>query len=492
MEKIKIEEIFNLTGSDLKNKLLEYEDETKYSNNLERINAVIIHSFNNELLNPKEMKIVESDNYDNVMKSNPKSYSDFLNLLKVKKKINININPQLLKSWNNPKVTTLEGHTDTVSSVAVSDIINTADGFRKQYIISGSHDKTIKIWDLSTFELVETLKGHTHYVMSVAVSSVKNTATLPNNIEKQYIISGSIDYTIKIWDMSTFELVETLEGHTSRVNSVVVISSIEKATNLPKQYIISGSMDDTIKIWDMSTFKLIKTLEGHTDSVNSVAVISSIEKATNLPKHYIISGSADKTIKIWDFSTFKLVETLEGHTTSVWSVAVSDKYIISGSADTTIKIWDLSTFELVETLEGHIDIVNCVVVSGIINTTDEFGNIISKQYIISGSDDETIKIWDISTFKLVKTLKKHTGAVLSVAVSSIINTTDKFANIISSVENTATLPDNIGKQYIISGSGDETIKIWDLSTFELIKTLEGHRDYVNCVAVSSVFNTTDY
>ena len=134
-----IKEIFNFTESELKNKLIEYEDETHYSNNLERINAVIIHSFNNELLNPKEMEIVESKNYDNVMKSNPKSYSDFLNLLKVKKKINININPQLLKSWNNPKVTTLEGHNDSVRSVAVIS----------KYIISGSEDEdtTIKIWE---------------------------------------------------------------------------------------------------------------------------------------------------------------------------------------------------------------------------------------------------------------------------------------------------------------------------------------------------------
>ena len=103
----------------------------------------------NELLNSKEMEIVESDNYDRVMNSNPESYSEFLNLLKPKKKINININPQLLKTWDNLKVTTLEGNTDWVMSVAVSDIINTSDeignNIKKQYIISGSTDRTIKI-----------------------------------------------------------------------------------------------------------------------------------------------------------------------------------------------------------------------------------------------------------------------------------------------------------------------------------------------------------
>jgi len=484
---ITLEEIFNLTKSQLKSKLLEYEDKTHYSNNLERINAVIIHSFNKELLNSKEMEIVESENYDRVMKSNPTSYLEFLELLNLKKKstkINININPKLLKSWNTPKVTTLEGHDYAVLSVSVSGIINTADKFgniiSSQYIISGSSDNTIKIWDLSTYELVETLEGHIDIVNCVVVSGIINTTDeFGNIISKQYIISGSDDETIKIWDISTFKLVKTLKKHTGAVLSVAVssiinttdkfaniISSVENTATLPdnigKQYIISGSGDETIKIWDLSTFKLVKTLKKHTDNVTSVAVSSIINTADEfgniISKQYIISGSGKETIKIWDLSTFKLVTTLEGHTDWINCVAVSGiintadniekQYIISGSEDKTIKIWDLSTFELVETLEGHNYSVISIAVSGINNIADKFGNIISEQYIISGSSDKTIKIWDLSTFELVTTLEGHTHNVNSVAVSGIINTADKFGNIIS-------------KQYIISGSYDRTIKIWE-------------------------------
>jgi len=435
---ITIEEIFNFTKSELKNKLLEYKDETHYSNNLERINAVIIHSFNNKLLNSEEMEIVESDNYDRVMNLNPKSYLEFLNLLNTKKKINININPELLKSWNTPKITTLEGHTHNVNSVVVSS--------DNKYIISGSFDRTIKIWNLSTFELVTTLEGHTDSVSSVVVSGNK----FGNNIGKQYIISGSSDTTIKIWDLSTFELVTTLEGHTVSIYSVAVsgiINTTDKfGNNIGKQYIISGSYDRTIKIWDLSTFRLVATLEGHTASVNSVVVSGIINYPNNISKQYIISGSFDETIKIWDLSTFKLVKTLEGHTNFVMSVAVissventtnlpdniGKQYIISGSYDSTIKIWDFSTFELVKTLEGHTNSVNSVVISS------------DNKYIISGSYDHTIKIWDLSTFKLVTTLEKHTGSVNSVTVSSSVKNTDKFE-----------------KQYIISGSNDDTIKIWE-------------------------------
>ena len=94
-------------------------------------------------------------------------------------------------------VTTLEGHTHSVSSVVVSGNTNFPDNIGKQYIISGSWDNTIKIWNLSTFELITTLEGHTSYVNSVTISSIFNAT---NKFGKQYIISGSDDGTIKIWE----------------------------------------------------------------------------------------------------------------------------------------------------------------------------------------------------------------------------------------------------------------------------------------------------
>ena len=144
--------------------------------------------------------------------------------------ISSGFNNELLKFWNTPKITTLEGHTQVVFSVTVSG----------KYIISGSLDNTIKIWDLSTSKLVTTLEGHNGYVMSVAVSGIINTAKFPDNIGKQYIISGSEDKTIKIWDFSTFKLIKSLESHTNSVKSVAVSD----------KYIISGSEDNTIKIWE--------------------------------------------------------------------------------------------------------------------------------------------------------------------------------------------------------------------------------------------------
>ena len=162
-------------------------------------------------------------------------------------------------------IRTLEGHSYSVTSVAI-----TSDDSK---IVSGSWDKTIKIWDLNTGELLKTLKGHSDSVSSVAITS-----------DDSKIVSGSIDNTIKVWDLNSGELLNTLERHYSTVNSMAISSDNSK--------IVSGSGDNTIKVWDLNSGELLNTLEGHSSSVNSVAITSDNSK--------IVSGSWDKTIKVWD------------------------------------------------------------------------------------------------------------------------------------------------------------------------------------------------
>ena len=159
---------------------------------------------------------------------------------------------------------TLKGHSDWVYSVAYSP-----DGTK---IVSGSDDKTIKIWDANTGQCLKTLEGHSNRVFSVAYS--------PDGTK---IISGSEDKTIKIWDANTGQCLQTLEVHSNWVSSVAYSPDGTK--------IISGSYDNTVKIWDANTGECLKTLEGHSDCVHSVSYSPDGKK--------IISVSDDGTIKIW-------------------------------------------------------------------------------------------------------------------------------------------------------------------------------------------------
>jgi WD40 repeat protein/tRNA A-37 threonylcarbamoyl transferase component Bud32 len=312
--------------------------------------------------------------------------------------------PQKIVS-NNPLLLELIGHSEIVKSVAISP-----DG---EMIVSGSNDKTIKIWNLKTGLLINTLTEHFDMVYSIAISP-----------DGQTLVSGSYDKTIKIWNLKTGVLKTTLTGHISLVYSVAISSD--------GQTLVSGSNDKTIKIRNLETGKLKTTLTGHSNWVNSVTI--SPDGQT------LVSGSNDKTIKIWNlqndyninnFTFFplfledKLKTTLTGHTDRVNSVAISPdgQTLVSGSNDKTIKIWNLKTGALKTTLAGHSNWVNSVAISP------------NGQILVSGSCDDTIKIWNLKTGALKTTLAGHSQSVNSVAIS----------------------PDG---ETIVSGSRDNTIKVW--------------------------------
>ena len=128
---------------------------------------------------------------------------------------------------------TSQGHTSYVWSVAFSP-----DG---RYALSGSNDKTLKLWDVSSGQAVRTFQGHSH-VYSVAFSP-----------DGRYALSGSGDKTLKLWDVLSGQAVRTWKGHTSAVYSV--------AFSPDGRYALSGSSDQTFKLWDMYSWLLLLLAE---------------------------------------------------------------------------------------------------------------------------------------------------------------------------------------------------------------------------------------
>ena len=295
--------------------------------------------------------------------------------------------------------TTLEGHTDYVTSVAFSP-----DGLT---LASGSNDRNIKLWDVRTGnQFGPTLEGHVEGVNSVAFS--------PDGLT---LASGSNDRNIKLWDVKTGGLLHTLEEHAGVVQSVAFSpDGLTLASG-------GGNWDATIKLWNVSTGGLIHILEGHESFVYSLAFSPDGQMLASGGENW----DAAIAIKLWNVNTGGLPRTLHGHGEEVASVAFSPDglTLAGGSFDETIKLWNVNTSGLFRTLHGHRSLVRSVAFSP------------DGLTLASGSFDETIKLWNVNTSGLLHTLHGHEGEVTSVAFS----------------------PDGLT---LASGSIDKTIKLWNI------------------------------
>jgi WD40 repeat protein len=311
-------------------------------------------------------------------------------------------------------IRTLE-HIFPVSAVAMS-----GDGTRA---VSGLFVLTLNLWDLTTGQVLRTLDEHDSEVTAVAMSSDGTRA-----------VSGSNRETLKLWDLTTGRLLRSFVGHAGRVMAVAMSGDGTRA--------VSGSDDKTLKLWDLATGRLLRTLDGHAGEVTAVAMSSDGTRA--------FSGSRDATLKLWDLASGNLLRTLKGHAYWATGVAMTNDgtRAISGCYDCTVKVWDLATDSLPRTLESHAGGV-----SGVAMTND-------GTRAISGSGDKTLKLWDLATGRLLRTLDGHAGWVRAVAMSG---------------DGTRA----------VSGSDDKTLKLWDLTTGRLLRSFVGHAGGVMAVAMSS-------
>lgn len=287
-------------------------------------------------------------------------------------------------------VQTLTDHVHWVFGVAISP-----DG---QTLATCSHDKTTKIWELSTGKLLRTLKGHSGWVRSVAFSPDGET-----------IASSSEDKTIQIWQLSTGKLLHTLTGHSGPVYAI--------SFSPDGRTLASCSYDKTIKLWNLETGKKLPSLMGHSHWIFS-CVISDDGK-------FLVSGSYDKLIKVWHLEMGQVVRIIKGHSEPVYSVAISpdSRMIASGSLDQTIKLWQFDTGKEIFTIKKHCHYVYCVVFSP------------DSKIVASASADHTIKLWQVDTGKEICSLASHSDWVHSLVFAPKGN-------------------------IIASASRDMTVKIW--------------------------------
>ncbi len=161
----------------------------------------------------------------------------------------------------------LKGHSDSVTAVAFSP--------NSQLIVSGSRDKTVRVWDITGAER-RVLEGHLSPVSAVAFSP-----------DGRLIVSGARDSTVRVWDAAT--------GAERRVLEAFLRWDDPVAFSPDGQLIVSGSSDGTARVWDAATGVERCALKGYWGSVKAVAFSPD--------SRLIVSGSGDETVRVWDAAT---------------------------------------------------------------------------------------------------------------------------------------------------------------------------------------------
>ena len=240
---------------------------------------------------------------------------------------------------------TFQGHTSTVRCLQIllpTQVGKTADGKpimmpKQPLIITGSRDSNLRVWRLpkpgdpvfhqagpapdDTTEcpyFVRALTGHHHSVRAIAAHA-------------DTLVSGSYDFTVRVWKISTGETLHRLQGHTQKVYSVVLDHKRNRC--------ISGSMDNVVRVWSLETGAPLFNLEGH----------QSLVGLLDLQHDRLVSAAADSTLRIWDPENGQCKSTLSAHTGAITCFQHDGQKVISGS-DRTLKMWDVTSGKFVKDL----------------------------------------------------------------------------------------------------------------------------------------------
>ena len=216
----------------------------------------------------------------------------------------------ILSVSNGRKLRFLRKHTGKVCDVAISP-------HGKHLVSVSGDDRTIRIWDLDSGELIQTIGAN-----------IGPTTSVQYTPDGTMFITGAIgsDRTFKFWDAKTFQLLKTSPQQPGFINDLAISNDGTK---------LVAAVRNFVKIWDLSTLQEIRSIKGPRLDINMIAISPN--------NRTVATANKEGTIMLFDLVTGRKITTLQGHQGWVLSLDFSPdgKYLYSGAEDKIVKVWQL-------------------------------------------------------------------------------------------------------------------------------------------------------
>jgi WD40 repeat protein/class 3 adenylate cyclase/energy-coupling factor transporter ATP-binding protein EcfA2 len=373
----------------------------------------------------------------------------------------------------------------------------------ERLFLIGFDDGTLVLWDLDTESEIHRLVGHSALVRDVAIGPDGQTA-----------LSCSNDRTMILWDLNTGREIRRFHGHAGWVRAVAFSPDGRTAVSggFVGDSVVSVLNPGELILWNLETGQEIRRFggetEGHPSGVQDVAF--SPDGRTLLASSGLLADvRPEYSLMLWDVQTGEVVHSFEvEHDNFSLAIHPDGQTALTGAMDHNVYLWDLGTGERIQTFEGHQTLV----------TTVAFAP--NGRRAMSGDWNGRLILWDLPTGSQIMQAKVHHAAVgwsaidpppVNVAVGpegrlALSSAGDgslilwdlfdageirRFEGHATSINGVAFTPDG---EHALTGAGffgygpvaeDNSLRLWDVETGELIRVLEGHRMPVLHVAISS-------
>jgi len=308
----------------------------------------------------------------------------------------------------------LHGHEEPISCLAISPA--------GRWLVTGSWDKTARVWDLAAADPAaepKILRGHENSVSCLAISP-----------DGRWLVTGSRNNTARVWDLAAADPAaepKILRGHEDRIDCLAISPD--------SRWLVTGSSDKTARVWDLAAADPAaqpKILRGHEGRIFRLAISPD--------GRWLVTGSSDdNTARVWDLATADPAAEPRILRADVACLAISPdgRWLVTGSWDKTARVWDLAAADPEaepKILRGHQSNIDCLAISP------------DSRWLVTGGEDNTARVWDLAAADPTaepKILRGHEAAVICLAIS----------------------PDG---RWLVTGSRDWTARVWRVRSYDLI------------------------